>query len=59
MFNIEHICVGLIVLLCLIFIIRKLKNPGDFSCPGCSGCNNPDKCDKFKALQPEDDANEE
>jgi hypothetical protein len=48
MFKIEYICVGLIVLLCLVFIIRKLKNPSDFSCPGCSGCDDPESCDSNK-----------
>jgi len=48
MFKTEYIFVGIIVLLCLIFIIRKLRNPSDFSCPGCSGCNDPEACDSTK-----------
>ncbi len=48
MFKLEYIFVGIIVLFCLIFIIRKLRNPSDFSCPGCSGCSNPDECDSKK-----------
>jgi hypothetical protein len=48
MFKLEYIFVGTIVLFCLVFIIRKLRNPSDFSCPGCSGCDDPDSCDNKK-----------
>ena len=44
MFKTEYIFVGLIVISCTIFIIRKLKHPENFSCPGCKGCSRAADC---------------
>ena len=44
MFKAEYIFVGLIVLGAVIFIIRRLRHPETFSCPGCSGCKHAATC---------------